>query len=133
VKLPHILAIAVYCAFIFWLSSGPVEVPDTVQFDGVDKLAHMALYAVLGGLVYHGMQRSGRLWPPRIQFWLPVLFVALYGASDECHQYFVPTRSCDFFDWLADLAGGLAAAAALSLVFRLLTRPVAETLSDSGE
>jgi VanZ family protein len=39
-----------------------------------------------------------------------VIAAALYGASDEFHQYFVPHRSCDAADWAADLLGGSAAA-----------------------
>ncbi|MBK7255512.1 MAG: VanZ family protein [Ignavibacteria bacterium] len=37
-----------------------------------------------------------------------LLFTSLYGLSDEAHQYFVPNRSCEFYDWIADVAGGLA-------------------------
>ena len=36
---------------------------------------------------------------------------SLYGASDEWHQYFVPGRSCEFGDWIADTAGGALAIA----------------------
>jgi VanZ family protein len=33
------------------------------------------------------------------------LISALYGASDEIHQYFVPERSSEFLDWAADAIG----------------------------
>ena len=33
------------------------------------------------------------------------LFCALYACSDELHQYFVPGRSCRFFDVCVDSAG----------------------------
>jgi len=39
-----------------------------------------------------------------ILFW-PILTGGIYAASDEIHQYFVPGRSCDFLDWLADILG----------------------------
>lgn len=132
-RLPHVLVVAAYCAFLFWMSSGPVAVPDAIEFDGVDKAAHACVYTVLGVLVFHGLRQSGRPWTPRALFWMPILFVALYGASDEFHQYFVPTRSCDLFDWLADLTGGLAAAAAAPLCFRTLGRLLPETLIRPGE
>jgi UDP-2,3-diacylglucosamine pyrophosphatase LpxH len=32
--------------------------------------------------------------------------VALFGATDEWHQYFVPGRSCELGDWVADSLGG---------------------------
>ena len=132
-KLPHILLVAAYCAFIFWLSSGPVSTPTEIQFDGVDKVAHVCVYALLGALVYYGLRQSGRPWTVFALFWIPVLFASLYGASDEFHQSFVPSRTCDFFDWLADTTGGLLAATALSLFFRFLGRPVPETLPSPGE
>lgn len=36
--------------------------------------------------------------------WIGLIGI-LYAATDELHQYFVPGRSCDFTDWLADIAG----------------------------
>lgn len=33
-----------------------------------------------------------------------------YGASDEIHQMFVPGRSPEIFDFLADTTGGILAA-----------------------
>jgi VanZ family protein len=35
-----------------------------------------------------------------------VLSTALYGLSDEVHQYFVPFRTADPLDLLADALGG---------------------------
>ena len=132
-KVPHILVVAAYCAFLFWLSSGPVSTPKAIQFDGVDKVAHICVYAVLAGLVFFGLRQSGRPWTSRALFWIPVLFASIYGASDEFHQYFVPTRSCDIFDWLADTTGALLATTALSLFFRFFLKPVQETLPSPGE
>jgi VanZ family protein len=133
VKLPHAILVAVYCAFLFWMSSGPVEVPETIQFDQVDKVAHMSVYAVLCALVFHGLRRSGRSWTPRALFWIPVLFSSLYGVTDEFHQYFVATRTCDIVDWMADTAGALLAATILSLFIRFFGKPAPETLTPCGD
>ena len=46
-------------------------------------------------------------WPA----WLAVLIVSAFGVTDEWHQSFVPGRSCDVFDWLADTAGAALAVA----------------------
>ncbi len=132
-RLRHALLVAACCALIFWLSSGPLDAPTEIQFEGLDKLAHACIYALLAGLVFHGLRQSGRGWTPRTLFWVPVIFTALYGASDEFHQYFVPTRTCDPLDWLADVTGGLAAATALSLLFRFLGRRAPETLAPPVE
>jgi VanZ family protein len=42
-----------------------------------------------------------------------VLLTVLYGASDEFHQSFVPSRQMDVMDLVADGAGAAAAAGAL--------------------
>jgi VanZ family protein len=34
-----------------------------------------------------------------------VLLGVAYGASDELHQHFVPGRSVEFGDWVADSLG----------------------------
>lgn len=99
----------------------------------MDKIAHVCVYSVLAGLVFYGMRQSGRPWTPRALFWISVLFTACYGSSDEFHQYFIPSRNCDFFDWLADLTGALGGAAVLSLFFHFFRKPVPETLTTPGE
>jgi len=37
-----------------------------------------------------------------------LLSAAFYGMTDEIHQYFVPGRSADPWDWLADTVGANA-------------------------
>src|SRR5438094_6997194 len=76
-----------------------VAAPD---FSGSDKVAHFFVYGLLGTLVC----RLGRGW--RAALW-SLLAVSTFGATDEWHQYFVPGRSCDFFDWLADTSGAALA------------------------
>jgi VanZ family protein len=70
-------------------------------FPGSDKVAHAALYAVLGIALAFG--RRGVLAPP--PHWLMILVGALYGATDEWHQVFVRGRSPDLGDWVADVVG----------------------------
>lgn len=38
--------------------------------------------------------------------WTAVICI-IYGATDEVHQYFVPNRSSEIQDWIADAAGVL--------------------------
>ena len=109
-KKRYIVATALYCAGIFWISSQPrplgVELPGGF---GIDKLAHFGVYAGLAGLVAVGLKRSESRLSPRWQFWIPFLFAAGYGLSDEFHQLFVPRRTFSLGDLAANSLGALAA------------------------
>jgi VanZ family protein len=94
---------------IFYASSRAI--PEIIApGPGVDKVAHFGVFALLGALcarAFLGMRvRLAWLWG--------ALAAALYGVSDEIHQSFVPSRSAEVLDAVADAAGALAGAAAWS-------------------
>ncbi|MEE9412168.1 MAG: VanZ family protein [Methylococcales bacterium] len=92
-----------FCSVIFWFShqSGLSFIPSL--FPHQDKLAHLGEYAFLGFLAWrcfrHQIKRTELL------FLVSLGFCSLYGALDEFHQYFIPSRTVDLFDWLADTIG----------------------------
>ena len=75
---------------------------------GLDKAVHFAVYGVLGLLTARALRAYG-VAPGRAALGA-VLLSALYAVSDEVHQAFVPLRSSDPFDWLADVLGAALAA-----------------------
>ncbi len=75
---------------------------------GVDKVVHATLYGVLGWLVARAVE--GRGWGT----WAMMgLAMATFAAADEWHQQWIPGRSTDAFDWVADVAGAMAGASLL--------------------
>ncbi|MBW3628730.1 MAG: VanZ family protein [Gemmatimonadetes bacterium] len=96
---PWLPALA-WAALIFLLSARPT-VPVALEL-GSDKVAHFLAYAVLGALLARGQSRSG------MSAASACVLGAAYGASDEWHQSYVPGRSADPFDWVADTAGVIA-------------------------
>ena len=74
-----------------------------------DKLVHLGLYAVFGATLAHAHTRS----KGGIAHWILILVGSTYGAGDEWHQSFVPGRSPQVSDWIADSAGVLIGYAAL--------------------
>ena len=68
---------------------------------GADKLVHLCLYAVLAFLTARAMEPA-RTARARL---VVVAIVSAFGALDEWHQQFVPGRSWDSADWIADSAG----------------------------
>jgi VanZ family protein len=87
-----------FAALIFFLSSQPQLPEPPLAFEGIDKVLHAATYAVLAMLLRAGAGTAKGAW------WWAVV-AAVYGATDELHQSFVPGRSADLLDLLADTAG----------------------------
>ncbi len=77
-----------------------------------DKTLHSLSYTILAGLLswalasrIKGVVRHGAM---------VLLIIALYGAVDELLQ--IPVgRRCDFYDWLADMRGGIIGLAVFHL------------------
>jgi len=53
-----------------------------------------------------------------------VILTSLFGAFDEWHQSFVPTRTCSLWDWAADAVGSLLAVTAWIVWKRLAEKKV---------
>ena len=68
----------------------------------IDKVIHFAVFGLLATLVC----RLGRGW--QAAAW-SLLAVSAFGATDEWHQSFVPGRSSEVADWIADTAGAALA------------------------
>jgi VanZ family protein len=89
-------------ATIFLASSrSTVAAPGITHFD---KIAHFCVYGLLATLLVR-LGRGSRAVA------LALLATSLYGVSDEWHQSFVPGRSSELADWLADTLGGATAIA----------------------
>jgi VanZ family protein len=106
-----------YAALVFGLSSlsRPQDLVPLALLSH-DKLIHLAEYAVLGALLARALAAGGQ--PLARAFAWALVVGALYGASDELHQAFVPGRDASALDWTADAAGTALGAAALLFLRR---------------
>jgi VanZ family protein len=94
-----------YAALIFILSSLEKTPLDEVPIWNFDKIVHMTEYMIFGillRLAFTGSRavnfiRSSNLWS--------MVLGALYGLSDEIHQYYIPGRICSVYDLSADVVG----------------------------
>jgi len=113
------LPVALDAALIFFLSSIPRLPSPPGPFS--DKHFHFASYALFATLLVRAFA-SARLRnvTGRVAI-VAILLAALYGATDEIHQMFVPGRSADPYDLLADTLGA-AAAAGLLLAWAIIRR-----------
>lgn len=109
-------------ALILW--PNPPEVPQawTLDWLGVvklDTLAHAGLFAVLAVLIVRVLAVESRPW------WMAFAGASVFGALTEIQQHFIPSRSMELGDFLADVAGaalGLATFVAMARTRRELSR-----------
>ncbi len=97
-----------WIAIIFTLSAqSSIRIPDL--FFQQDKALHSLLFGILGLFLALLLMSDGTR--PTLWHVLTVgLLVTGYGGLDEYHQSFVPGRSPDILDLVADTCGGLASA-----------------------
>jgi len=109
------LPAVLWAAWIFIASSVPSDdFPASPIFD-YDKLIHLSIYFVFAALMYRAFRFEGISPVLRSRAaLLTIAIVVFYGASDEFHQHFVPGRSMDVFDWIADVTGGILCVAIMS-------------------
>lgn len=93
---------------IFVQSSFPSITLPKVELFEIDKLVHMGVYGLLAALIYISLihQNNFSVLSQNPVAWT-IILTALYGASDEFHQTFVPNRSGELPDLLADIIGAL--------------------------
>ncbi|MBU1693541.1 MAG: VanZ family protein [Verrucomicrobia bacterium] len=94
---------AAWAAAIFGLSSLS-SLPRPPAYPGEDKVLHALFFAILALWLLRALTGERRIRLGKAAA-LAFLAASLYGAFDEVHQYFVPPRTMDAADWLADSLG----------------------------
>jgi VanZ family protein len=98
--------VIIYSGIIFWVSSLPyVKTPmPKIHFD---VILHMLVYMPFGFLLAKAIKNTKNSVSWKSLLGLVLLFSFLYGCSDEFHQSFVPGRSSEVLDLIADTIGGV--------------------------
>jgi VanZ family protein len=108
----------VYVCAIFYGGLIRLSKLPEVGFMPTDKLLHGLAFGGLALLLVR-TARALRQWrTPHGRFWFGAFGSSFFGAALEICQYFVPYRSAEFLDWLADTVGALLAVGLLALVLR---------------
>lgn len=101
--------VVAYMAVTFGLSSmSSPPAPPHVS----DKVEHFFFYGGLALVTLRALAGSRLAGLTRAAALTACLVTSLYGVSDELHQWFVPNRSADPADWVADTLGGITAVSA---------------------
>ena len=115
------LPVLVYMGIIFFLSSQPITIDAPKGFH-IDKGAHIIVYGGLGFLFLRAWLQGVYFRATLYTFLITVIFTMVYGISDEFHQSFVPSRSPDLWDVVADTAGAVLVSAGVYLYLMVKTR-----------
>ena len=81
-------------------------------FPGADKIMHFAAFAVLAFALGLWFSADSWLKLPLRNFFICVAIASVFGILDEIHQFFVPGRHSDIWDWAADTLGAAFGSAA---------------------
>ena len=100
-----VLPIFLFAGTIFYISSLSIVSVPSLGIDFEDKLIHMFVYFIFGWLLIRALHFGKHEPISKKMMIVSILIGFLYGFSDELHQYFVPGRSSEFWDWLADAIG----------------------------
>ncbi len=103
------LPLIIYWIILFVLTSLPTGLAIETR-DVSDKLLHFGAYGLLSVLLYLNMYFQNKFIKLKNNPATFTLVIAsIYGLLDEIHQMFVPGRSAEFLDWVADFSGSLVA------------------------
>ncbi|MEI7811876.1 MAG: VanZ family protein [Ignavibacteria bacterium] len=117
--------LVIYWIMLLMLTSIPGQ--STPDFGISDKIEHAVAYMILTVLLCLTYQFQGKFkMLYRSPFVWTIATVALYGALDEIHQLFIPGRSCDIMDWMADITG-----AVLGLIFVYIIKHYSRGVTES--
>ena len=94
-----------YAAFIFFLSSLPRPLPESLQKYLSDWILHGVEYGVFGFLLVRALQGSFEKQSRSFLLITALILGIFYGVSDEWHQRFVPNRHSSARDVAVDGVG----------------------------
>lgn len=111
------LPLALYWAVLITLTSLPGR--DLPNIKVSDKIEHIIAFCGLAILLkmtlmvqnkFENFKKNSSLFT--------LIIIGIYAGLDELHQLFIPGRSCDILDWLADMTGAFIAAFLIGFILK---------------
>lgn len=114
--------VVIWAGLIFVLSSIPGSgYPSHPEI--LNVVAHFLLFVILAVFLTRALSFS-KLSFVKVGI-AAIVITSLYGLSDELHQYLVPYRNCDMFDWGVDTIAGIVGT--IATIFYLSARIVSRS------
>jgi VanZ family protein len=109
------IPLIVYWLILLAATSFPSEKVPTLGVG--DKFKHFAAYFILAFLLNLALLVQNKYKTLKEKAAPAALFISIiYGILDELHQIFIPGRSCEFLDWVADASGAILGVVTLYLI-----------------
>jgi len=117
-KIPLVFVpLGLYWVLLLVLTSLPAEnLPDVSFSDKVEHLLAFCVLAVLLKLTLLLQNKNVNVKKRSSLF--TIVIVGIYAGLDEIHQIFIPSRTGDIVDWIADISGALIAVLLLGLILK---------------
>lgn len=93
----------------------------------IRKAAHFLEYAALGALLYFGISMMNKNKSIKFRIVVSTFVGAVYAATDELHQYFVPGRAAMLSDVLLDSCGVIFGVLCAAMIFRIIMKITEES------
>ena len=122
------LPVVIWAAIILSLTSYPSLKAPSLGFEAQDKLEHCIAYFVLGFLFVRAIN-EGKSFLSQKAIQKAILFGFTFALFDEIHQLFIPGRSCELWDGVADVVGILLSQFVFLIIYRYRSRSRNLTLS----
>lgn len=99
------------------------QIPKTGMSDKIEHLLGYFLLTFLLSNALYFQNKNEKI--KRFPVSVALIITAFYGMIDELHQYLIPGRYCDFYDWTADVTGAMIAA-----IFYFLVKKYFQSVED---
>lgn len=118
------IPLIVYWLILFILTSLPTGL--ALKTDFSDKVNHFGAYGILSVLLFLNLKLQYKNEViKKYAGTFTIIIASIYGMLDELHQIFVPGRSAEFWDWLADFAGSVVAVLILNFWYNYQNKSLA--------
>lgn len=115
------IPLVIYWVVLLILTSIPTDSLPTL-FGLSDKVEHFGAYLLLSVFItaaFHFQKRY--IFISKHYLIMGILVATLYGILDEIHQYFIPGRYCELWDFIANLLGSIVGGVFFYKLIKYLT------------
>lgn len=119
-KIKYLAPSIVFASLIFIISNQEnIKLPE-IGFDLIDKFLHFFAYLIFGLTIFWAIFNLYSEKNTRTKFVYLLIIGTIYALTDELHQSYIPGRTFDIFDIVADILGICASYLVFGYVVKLI-------------